>query len=50
MIEDNRAIFLFHDGAQAWDAKIFLVEQERLKELTLEGQVHKGKYGDKSEL
>lgn len=43
VIADDRAIFLFHDGAQAWDAKVFLVEQDRLKELTLEGQVHKGK-------
>jgi len=43
VIDDARAIFLFHDGAQAWDAKDYLIEQERVKEVTLEGQVHAGK-------
>lgn len=43
VIEENRAIFLFHDGAQAWDAKEFLVEQDLVKELTLEGQTHLGR-------
>ena len=36
---------LFQDGAQAWDAKDFLVNQEGVKDVTLEGQSHPGKYG-----
>lgn len=48
VIEDSRAIFLFHDGAQAWDAKEFLVQQDGLKELTLEGQIYPGKGGKDS--
>jgi len=44
VIDDARAIFLFQDGAQAWDAKDFFVGQEGVKDVTLEGQSHPGKY------
>jgi len=44
VIADNRAIFMFKDGAQAWEAKDFLVEQERLQELTIENKPYPGKY------
>ncbi|CAL8137922.1 unnamed protein product [Orchesella dallaii] len=43
VVEDTRAIFLFHDGAQAWDAKTFLLEQDGIAEIQLEGQVYPGK-------
>jgi len=43
VIEDARAIFLFHDGAQAWDAKSFLLEQDGIAEIQLEGQNYPGK-------
>jgi len=43
VIEETRAIFLFHDGSQAWDAKDFLLEQEQVKDISLEGQVYPGK-------
>jgi len=43
VIEDARAIFLFHDGSQAWDAKEFLLEQDGVKDLSLEGQVYEAK-------
>ncbi|CAG7785499.1 unnamed protein product [Allacma fusca] len=43
VIEDNRAIFMFNDGSQAWDAKEFLLEQEGLLSITLEGQTHNGR-------
>jgi len=44
VIDDARAIFLFQDGAQAWEAKDFLTTQEGVKEVTLEGQSHPGKF------
>jgi len=43
VIEDARAIFLFPDGAQAWDAKSFLMEQDGIAEIQLEGQNYPGK-------
>ncbi|XP_030387130.1 LDLR chaperone boca [Scaptodrosophila lebanonensis] len=42
MVDDNRAIFLFKDGAQAWEAKDFLVEQERCKGVTIENKEYTG--------
>jgi hypothetical protein len=48
VIDDARAIFLFQDGAQAWDAKEFLIEQERVQDVTLESQVYPGKFKKKS--
>lgn len=50
-IDDNRAIFMFKDGAQAWKAKDFLVEQERCESVTIENKVYNGRHsGNKDEL
>lgn len=43
IIEDNKAIFLFDDGSQAYEAKEFLLEQPELKEYSIENQVFHGK-------
>jgi hypothetical protein len=43
MVDDNRAIFMFKDGSQAWEAKDFLVEQERCEGVTIENKVYPGK-------
>ena len=43
MVDDNRAIFMFKDGSQAWDAKDFLIEQERCKDVTIDNKVYEGK-------
>uniref|UniRef100_A0A336LFK9 CSON001782 protein n=1 Tax=Culicoides sonorensis TaxID=179676 RepID=A0A336LFK9_CULSO len=51
MVDDNRAIFMFADGSQAWEAKDFLVEQERCESVTIENKVYNGKVsGKKDEL
>lgn len=50
MVDDDRAIFLFKDGAQAWEAKDFLVQQERCKGVTIENKEYPGTYGQKDEL
>lgn len=51
MVDDSRAIFMFKDGAQAWEAKDFLVEQELCESVTIENKVYNGKYsGKKDEL
>ncbi|XP_022223691.1 LDLR chaperone boca [Drosophila obscura] len=42
MVDDNRAIFLFKDGAQAWEAKDFLVEQDRCKGVSIENKEYPG--------
>ncbi|XP_073985149.1 LDLR chaperone boca isoform X2 [Rhodnius prolixus] len=47
MIEDNRALFLFKDGSQAWLAKDFLIEQERCKEVVIESKSYPGKFVSK---
>lgn len=44
LVDDNRAIFLFKDGSQAWTAKEYLVEQEKCKSVTIESKVYHGKY------
>ncbi|EPB79779.1 exocyst complex component Sec6 [Ancylostoma ceylanicum] len=41
-IDDDRAIFMFNDGAQAFEAKDFLVKQIQVTEVTLEGQQYVG--------
>ncbi|CAJ0950732.1 unnamed protein product, partial [Mesorhabditis belari] len=38
VVDANRAIFMFKDGAQAFDAKAFLLEQKQVYEVTLEGR------------
>ena len=43
MVDDNRAIFMFKDGSQAWEAKDFLIEQERCKDVTIDNKVYEGK-------
>lgn len=43
LVDDNRAIFLFKDGSQAWDAKDFLIEQQGCKDITIENKVYEGK-------
>merc|ERR1712158_289957 len=43
-IEDDRVMFLFHDGADAWEAKDFFVEQDRCEEVQLEQKTYHGKY------
>ncbi|KAH8277576.1 hypothetical protein KR018_001458 [Drosophila ironensis] len=50
MVDDDRAIFLFKDGAQAWEAKDFLTEQERCKGVTIENKEYPGINGQKDEL
>lgn len=42
MVDQRRAIFMFKDGAQAWDAKDFLVEQPEMKECSIENKVYHG--------
>ncbi|KAJ3665019.1 hypothetical protein Zmor_000540 [Zophobas morio] len=46
MVDDNRAIFLFKDGSQAWTAKEYLIEQEKCESVTIEGKVYPGKYSN----
>lgn len=46
LVDDDRAIFMFKDGAQAWTAKEFLVEQEELKDVQLDSQTYSGKKPD----
>lgn len=43
MIDDNRAIFMYKDGVQAWEAKDFLIEQERCESVSIENKVYPGK-------
>lgn len=54
MIDDNRAIFMFKDGSQAWAAKDYLVEQERCESVTIENKVYPGRaspdYTERDEL
>ncbi|XP_031641205.1 LDLR chaperone boca-like [Contarinia nasturtii] len=53
MIDDNRAIFIFKDGSQAWKAKDYLIGQERCESVSVENKVYPGKgspNGGKDEL
>ncbi|KAJ8664254.1 hypothetical protein QAD02_005916 [Eretmocerus hayati] len=43
-IDKNRAIFMFKDGAQAVDAKNYIIEQPECAHVTLEGQNYYGKH------
>lgn len=43
MIDDNRAIFMFKDGSQAWESKDYIVQQERCESVSLENKVYPGK-------
>ncbi|XP_045108164.1 LDLR chaperone boca-like [Portunus trituberculatus] len=42
MVDDRRAIFMFKDGSQAWEAKDFLLEQKDLRECSVENKVYHG--------
>lgn len=44
VIEDNRVIFQFKDGSVAWEAKDFIVEQERCASVEIEQKTYHGKY------
>jgi len=48
LLDDNRAIYMFKDGSQAWDAKDFLIEQKEVKEVTIENKVYPGKYSNQA--
>jgi len=54
IIDSNRAIFMFKDGSKAWEAKKFLLQQDRCSELTIEGKSYNNptynKKGAKTEL
>ena len=43
-LDDNRCIFMFKDGSSAWEAKDFLIEQERCAEVQIEQRVYHGKH------
>ena len=43
-VSDDRAIFMFKDGSQAWEAKDYLVQQDRMKEVTIENKPYPGLY------
>ncbi|GMR36200.1 hypothetical protein PMAYCL1PPCAC_33420, partial [Pristionchus mayeri] len=45
IIDDNRAIFMFKEGSQAFEAKDFLVKQPYVVEVSLEGQRFPGPLG-----
>uniref|UniRef100_A0A158PBJ5 Thioredoxin-like_fold domain-containing protein n=1 Tax=Angiostrongylus cantonensis TaxID=6313 RepID=A0A158PBJ5_ANGCA len=42
LIDDDRAIFMFRDGSQAFEAKDFLLKQAQVTEILLEGQQYVG--------
>lgn len=46
-LDDNRAIYMFKDGSQSWDAKDFLIEQKEVDQVTVENKIYYGKYSDK---
>ena len=43
VIADDRAIFVFHDGIQAFEAKDFLLDQPELKEFSIDQRSWQGK-------
>lgn len=44
LIDDNRAIFMFKDGALAWEAKDYLVQQEFCDVVTIENKPYYGQF------
>ncbi|CAH2232852.1 LDLR chaperone boca [Pararge aegeria] len=46
VIDDDRAIFMFTDGSQAWAAKEYFLDQEELSDVQLESQTYTGKNPD----
>ncbi|CAI4232746.1 unnamed protein product [Auanema sp. JU1783] len=51
-VDDDRVIFMFKDGAQAFEGKDYLLKQPHVREITLEGKQHAGpaSQADKTEL
>lgn len=49
IVADDRAIFMFKDGSQAWDAKDYLIEQKQCKDVTIENKAYPGKYSSAHE-
>lgn len=47
LVDDNRAIFMYNDGSQAWEANDFLLEQEQCASVTIENKVYEGKHSKK---
>jgi len=47
LIDDHRAIFMFKDGSQAWNAKDFLVDQDQCEEVMIENKSYYGKNSEK---
>ncbi|VDD92525.1 unnamed protein product [Enterobius vermicularis] len=39
---NNRVIYMFMDGSKAWEAKDFLLQQQQVSEVTLEGKQYDG--------
>ena len=46
LVEDQRVMFSFKDGSYAWEAKDFLIEQERVEDVQLEGKTFKGNFAE----
>jgi len=47
VIDERRVIFMFKDGSLAWEAKDFIIEQERCAEVTIENKSYPGKHSGK---
>jgi len=43
-IEDDRVLYMFREGSQAWEAKDYLIEQDQCEEVMLEQQTHLGNH------
>lgn len=43
VVADDRAIFVFHDGIQAFEAKDYLLDQPQLKEYSIDSRSWRGK-------
>lgn len=44
MVDKRRVLFMFKDGSQAWEAKDFLVEQQEVKECSIENKIYHGHF------
>lgn len=44
VIDENRAIFMFKDGSQAWEAKDYLITQELCEDVVIENKSYPGIY------
>lgn len=43
-IEEDRVLFMFREGSQAWEAKDYIIELEQCEDVMLEQQTYLGKY------